>query len=78
MDQKTRDMVNQALARYGASLSDDDRITKQDRRFPVQIVAKRGRLHFLGNGLKIASTPIASKSVSWFVETYWYWKVQNG
>lgn len=75
MDKNTRDMVNQALARYGASLSDDGFIVSQkQQKTGVKVTVKGKRLCFGSEAQLFGSGPIDPSAVSTFVERFWYWK----
>ena len=74
MDQKTRDMVKQTLARYGASLSDDGYIVSPKQKTGIKITVKGKRLRFGDESMTYGSGPIAPSAISMFVERFWYWK----
>lgn len=75
MDQKTREIVTKALARYGARLTEDNFIaTSEKGTSKVSISVKKNRLVFTGNGYTLGSGPIAESAITKFVEDFWFWK----
>lgn len=67
------DIVKQALALYGADLTEEGFIRKDGKTTSVQVVKKGQRLRFEGRGYLLASGPIAEKTVCSFVEDFWFW-----
>lgn len=68
------DIVKQALAQYGASLTEQGHITRGGKVLPVLPVIKGKRLRFeSGQGTLLASGPVSAQFVESFVEKFWYW-----
>lgn len=76
MSQTWRDVVNQALAKYGAKLTADDKIERDGVVTKVGIKFARKRLEYCGSdgALQLATGPATAQSVCDFVERFWYWK----
>ena len=68
------DIIKQALQQYGAGLTDENFISRNDKVLSVQAVIKGKRLRFEGAGKLIASGPITAKFVESFVEQFWFWE----
>lgn len=77
MTPEQRAAVNAALQRYGASLTDDDRIAKGEKVLSVRVEVQKGRLRMVGpNDNLVASFPASrvDAGVADFVEKFWFWK----
>jgi len=69
------EIVKQALAQYGATLTEASCIARSGKVNGVQAVIKGKRLRFeAGSGNLIASGPITTKFVESFVEKFWFWE----
>jgi len=69
-------LVDAALRRYGAGLTEDDFITKNQKVMSVRVDVHKGRLRMLSRNNPLATYP-ASKlesGVADFVEKFWFWK----
>jgi hypothetical protein len=68
-------IVVSALAKYGATLGEHDRIQKGEKLLPVRVVIKAGRIHFESiAGQILGSGPIAESAVESFIERFWMWE----
>lgn len=78
MTSAQRSLVSSTLARYGASLTDDDRIARPERVTGVRLEIRKGRLRAMNGESLLASFPAADVAggVAAFVERFWYWTVQ--
>jgi hypothetical protein len=74
LEQKT--LVDAALHRYGAHLTEDNFIAKGPKVMSVHVNVQKGRLRMLGGTGVLASYPAASieKGVGDFVQKFWFWK----
>lgn len=75
------EIVQQALAQYGAELTPEGYIKRGDKTSSVRAVVKGKRLRFEGrNSIDdfhlIASGPITAQFVEGFVEKFWFWTKQ--
>lgn len=69
------DKVISALAQYGATLGDANRIQRGDKLLLVCVVIKGKRIRFESiAGQLVASGPVAESTVEKFVESFWMWK----
>lgn len=66
-------MVNNALADYGAELTDDNFITKNGKATKILVVVKKGRLRFGSESGSHMSGSVTGATVCAFVEKFWYW-----
>jgi len=68
--------VVQALAAYGATLSDWGVIIRNGKATGVNVVVRKGRVNFksTGSGKLLASGPLEAASVERFVESFWFWE----
>lgn len=73
-EQKT--LVDAALHRYDAHLTDDNFIAKGPKVMSVRVDVQKGRLRMLGGTAVLATYPAAriEKSVADFVQKFWFWK----
>ena len=71
-------MVDVALHPYGAALTEDDFITKNQKKMSVRIDVHKGRLRMLSGNTPLATYPASriDKGVKDFVEKFWFWKAQ--
>jgi hypothetical protein len=77
MTLEQRLLIDAALRRYGAGLTEDDFVTKNQKKLSVSFDVAKGRLRALGPGKAILATYPASKiekGVADFVEKFWFWK----
>jgi hypothetical protein len=74
LEQKT--LVDAALHRYGAHLTEDNFIAKGPKVMSVHVDVQKGRLRMLGGTSVLASYPAAriEKGVGDFVQKFWFWK----
>ena len=79
MTPEHRQIIEEALAAYGASLDAEGGIVRSGRSLPVRVAVERKRLRFIGaNGATLATSTVSGASVSSFVERFWFWqKVQH-
>jgi hypothetical protein len=72
-----RVLIDAALRRYGAGLTEDDFITKNQKKMSVSFDVTKGRLRALGPAKAVLASYPASKiegGVKDFVEKFWFWK----
>lgn len=76
MTLEQRTLVDAALHRYGAHLTDENFIAKGPKVMSVQVDVQKGRLRMLGGKSALASYPAAriEKGVDDFVQKFWFWK----
>ena len=77
MQLEQRFLIDAALSRYGAKLTDDGFITKPEKTTSVQIKFLKGRMRMFGGAAgELASYPAGriEAGVKDFVEKFWYWK----
>ena len=69
------EVVQRALADYGASLTDDGYIiSKSGKVTGVCVTIQRECIRFEGSHGLLGSGPIVEKTVQKFVENFWFWK----
>lgn len=74
MDEKTRKLVADALAEYGADLTEEGFIRSNGKPSRIKVCALRGRLRIESDaGQLMASGPIAAQTIRSFVESFWFW-----
>ena len=68
-------IVKGALAEYGATISDEQQIVRNDKTLGVRVTTERGRLQFrnAATGRAVCSGPMTGESVRRFVKSFWYW-----
>jgi hypothetical protein len=72
-----RILIDAALRRYGAGLTEDDLVTKNQKTLSVSFDVAKGRLRALCPGKAVLASYPASKierGVADFVEKFWFWK----
>ena len=81
MKAKSRAIALNALAMYGATLTDDNLIATNEGKVPTSIKMAEvlGRFRYIGqregkSPLFIASSPITEENVGKFLESFWYWE----
>jgi hypothetical protein len=76
MTLEQRTLVDAALHRYDARLTEENFIAKDPKVMSVRIDVKKGRLRMLGGTSVLASYPAAhiEKGVEDFVQKFWFWK----
>lgn len=76
MTPEQRVLVDAALRRYGARLTDDNFIAKGPKVMSVSVSVSKGRLRMQGGGKALASYPASQieKGVADFVQNFWFWK----
>jgi hypothetical protein len=76
MTLEQRTLVEAALHRYGAHLTDENFIAKGSKVLSVRVDVQKGRLRMLGGTAVLASYPAAriEKGVVDFVQKFWFWK----
>ena len=77
MTPEQRTMLNDKLAEFGASLTDEGLFQKGNRVIPtVQVKIKKNRLRFENriNGDLLSSGPVTARTISSFVKKFWYWE----
>lgn len=70
-------MIDAALSRYGAGLTTDGFITKNQKVTGVHADVRKGRLRMIsGKDAVLASYPASriDTGVADFVEKFWFWK----
>ncbi|MFP2873717.1 hypothetical protein ACLEIY_15985 [Acetobacter tropicalis] len=77
---EVRKIVDAALKPYGAHLTNDGRIQKgSNGPSGIFVTASKGRVRFrYENGALAASGPLEEKTISKFVEEYWFWAPNKG
>lgn len=73
MTPETCKIVTDALARYGATLTETGQIERRGRLTSVRPVQKGKRLRFEMAGGLLSSGPVSGAFVSEFVEQFWFW-----
>ncbi|MFA5387556.1 MAG: hypothetical protein WC322_04185 [Candidatus Paceibacterota bacterium] len=70
------EVVQHALAAYGATLGLQGVIIRNEKATGVAVVVKGKRIRFesTGSGHLLASGPVAASTVEKFVESFWFWK----
>ena len=70
------DLVQQALAAYGATLGLQGVICRNEKATGVAVAVKGKRIRFesTGSGRLLASGPVVTSTVEKFVESFWFWK----
>jgi hypothetical protein len=74
--QEQRAEIGDALAAYGAHLTEDDHIAMGSKVMSVRAIVKGGRLRIESGDNLLASYPSSriAKGISDFVESFWFWK----
>lgn len=69
------DIISDTLVLYGATLDDKGFICRCGRTLPVKVEIKRKRIRFCSTADSlIMSGPVTVKTVTDFVEKYWFWE----
>jgi hypothetical protein len=75
MNAEQRKLVKNALAQYGAAVSEGDLLQKGERALGIKVSVKAGRLRFVSlNGVLYMSGPLTQSCVEEFVERFWCWE----
>ena len=72
------EVVMQALAAYGATLSQQGVVVRDGKATGCAVSVKKGRIRFepTGSGRLLASGPVVAATVEAFVKSFWFWEKQ--
>lgn len=70
------ELIKQTLEVYGATISMQGVIFRNDKATGVAVVVKGKRIRFesTGSGRLLASGPVTASTVEKFVEAFWFWE----
>jgi chemotaxis receptor (MCP) glutamine deamidase CheD len=67
-------MIKTTLSKYGATLNEQNVITKGGKCLGVVVKVVKNRIKFMHHGILLASGPVEARTVDKFVKQYWYWE----
>lgn len=75
MNADEKEIVNDALSVYGASLSDNNFIIKAEKTLPIGVVSRKNRFMFISanTGKTRATSAKTIEGVRKFIDDFWMW-----